>query len=392
MPTEAFSDSPFIVNGKTINEAYKELLATNLDKHKAGLIAVGAVLENLRGTRRRFNYDTAAPSVDIVTKYSFSRTFVHDDWIDGESVVQAESSAAEDGFNDRFHKIESDLDALGLQVRTALQCIEEIRKSFIARTDEIRGELNYLNSLHDEEAPVWSGPVKIPRYDFDHSPPIRAHMPKNPVYKGISKIDGVDMAVWNSTDGMVMLPVVGDFNFGQIDHKKLEYREKIGGELASFLAENESEIAPSFRNGSMTKEKFVKSFGQKEIGGGLSIDELVSILPAGAKYETPAALLAAVTESQAAAMRSEPGAKEAVRKQMGLSLNTESLGKAAVEKLKGIDPQVAKVLESNDIKTVEDLAAKSPKEMEILLKRNNLNLSIGRITELQGRAGVLLRM
>lgn len=40
-------------------------------------------------------------------------SFAHQDWVDGEDVGQAEQTTGEDGFNTRFHRIESDLDALG---------------------------------------------------------------------------------------------------------------------------------------------------------------------------------------------------------------------------------------------------------------------------------------
>jgi hypothetical protein len=58
---------------------------------------------------------------------TYTRTFAHNDWIDGESIVQA---AGENGFNTRFHACEKEFDniagAFG-QVNTALKNLQQLR-------------------------------------------------------------------------------------------------------------------------------------------------------------------------------------------------------------------------------------------------------------------------
>lgn len=67
---------------------------------------------------------------------SFSRTFQHEDWVDNQDRVQA---AGENGFNQRFHTLEADLDSVSdvfEQVETALNSLgaeppaQELRATF----------------------------------------------------------------------------------------------------------------------------------------------------------------------------------------------------------------------------------------------------------------------
>jgi hypothetical protein len=71
-----------------------------------------------------------------VFSLNFSRTFQHEDWVDNQDRVQA---AGENGFNQRFHTLEADLDTMSdvvEQVETALNSLgtappaEELRATF----------------------------------------------------------------------------------------------------------------------------------------------------------------------------------------------------------------------------------------------------------------------
>ena len=78
---------------------------------------------------------------------SFNRSFQHVDWIDGESVVQAEQTPGEDGFNRRFHRIESDFDALGTDVDKAFDCLAALRAKTATLLGEIEDEFNHVHQL-----------------------------------------------------------------------------------------------------------------------------------------------------------------------------------------------------------------------------------------------------
>src|SRR5687767_2362392 len=74
--------------------------------------------------------------------YTFTRTFEHVDWVDFESLVQAGKTPEESGINDRFHRIEADLDALGDNVRRAFVCLEALRAQLRVCLNEIVTVLN----------------------------------------------------------------------------------------------------------------------------------------------------------------------------------------------------------------------------------------------------------
>ncbi|PSB46486.1 hypothetical protein C7B80_12930 [Cyanosarcina cf. burmensis CCALA 770] len=96
----------------------------------------------------KFNQDFPAVDVDAISK--FTRSFIHIDWVDGESLVQAQETPTEEGFNARFHKIEKDLDALGNDVKQAFSDINQMRSSLFALLNEIQVEFNRLREVTAE--------------------------------------------------------------------------------------------------------------------------------------------------------------------------------------------------------------------------------------------------
>jgi hypothetical protein len=85
------------------------------------------------------------PQVDANATYNFVRRFIHEDWIDGESLVQATKTPEEAGFNERFHNIERDLDSLGDNVQRAFQSIAALRAQLRVCLNEIVVAMNAGN-------------------------------------------------------------------------------------------------------------------------------------------------------------------------------------------------------------------------------------------------------
>ena len=81
-------------------------------------------------------------STDPGCAYTFIRTFEHVNWLDFESLVQAGKTPEESGINERFHRIEADLDALGDNVRRAFVCLETMRAQLRICLNEIVTVLN----------------------------------------------------------------------------------------------------------------------------------------------------------------------------------------------------------------------------------------------------------
>jgi hypothetical protein len=142
MPT----DTRLISDDLSFAKAFEILEQSNLTQVEINSLVWGLLGEALGKSKRVFNYtktfEPSAPACEV----GFARSFVHTDWIDGESVVQAEHNSIEEGFNSRFHKIEDDLDALSTDSAKALRCIGDMRAELAALLTEIRTEINRINA------------------------------------------------------------------------------------------------------------------------------------------------------------------------------------------------------------------------------------------------------
>lgn len=141
MPTNTM----LIADNLSFAEAFKILEEKNLNQVEINSLIWGVLGETLGKSKRVFNFSKAFAAAEPACVASFARSFVHEDWIDGESVVQAGHSSIEEGFNSRFHKIEDDLDALAADVVTAMGCVGDMRQELAARLSEIRTEINRIN-------------------------------------------------------------------------------------------------------------------------------------------------------------------------------------------------------------------------------------------------------
>lgn len=145
-------------------------LATDLNMTTVQTLDMLSGALALARTRRRRNFRYSDPVEEAAPAHwqsAFQRTFQHDDWFDGESVVQAEESAMELGFNARFHRIEADLDALGADVNRVYLALAEQRAEVSRALDEVKLELNRLNEdvfecCEEEDGPPVYTPVPTP--------------------------------------------------------------------------------------------------------------------------------------------------------------------------------------------------------------------------------------
>jgi len=95
-----------------------------------------------------FSYKIPVPTTDANCKSTFTRTFVHTDWVDGQDVVEA---ASDGGFNVRLHKIEADLDALSGNLATAFNCINLLRSQVCEVLSEISSLLTPAKTTKDSK-------------------------------------------------------------------------------------------------------------------------------------------------------------------------------------------------------------------------------------------------
>ena len=83
---------------------------------------------------------------------TFQRQFVHPDFIDGVTVVQAGATPEEIGLNQRFHTIETDLDHVADDLHTASNCIAELRRELFGMAQELQAKITEIDTLLDGKA------------------------------------------------------------------------------------------------------------------------------------------------------------------------------------------------------------------------------------------------
>lgn len=112
-----------------------------------------------------FVFQTPVPQEAPNCRLTFQRGFFHPDFIDGVTVVQAGATPEEIGFNKRFHTIEDDLDDIAVDLRTASNCMAELRLELFGIVQELQAKITEIDGRLDViEKPKDSKEVK----DKDH--------------------------------------------------------------------------------------------------------------------------------------------------------------------------------------------------------------------------------
>jgi hypothetical protein len=162
---------------------FAKLDTYNLTDAQKGVLATSIVLQQIGSAKRTFSYSHPLAAADNSCAPVFARSFVHADWQDGEDVVSAEGSNGDEGFNTRFHKIEADLDALSTDTAKTFECMAELRSDLATLLEEVRLELNRINTDIHKLKPSTGGDVTLPPVTFPGDvffPPISVH-PRPPI-------------------------------------------------------------------------------------------------------------------------------------------------------------------------------------------------------------------
>src|SRR5688572_21823020 len=344
----------------TINQVVDTLGKAGLSTHDK-LVIAGQWLSAQGGDARRvFSYATPLAAAETACAPTFVRGFAHLDWIDGESVVQADATSVEDGFNKRFHAIEADLDALGRDAAKSFQCLAELRASLKELLDEVRTELNRLN------ADVYECCKKHDRPDRLTFPaPNRSGLLTATAFLGKVDVLGKPMQLWQTEAGTLLLPnqptaIVGDpWN---------DTRVIRSAELARTVAENREIEALFDDNQAVTKEVLVAKAGDIISPNGMRVKDLVAIIPEGTRFATAADLVREVGEREAAALRTSGTAEAALANAFGLGTEIDALVAAPLERLGAIPVAARMAFIAAGITTLGTFAEKQPKELAAILK------------------------
>jgi hypothetical protein len=340
------------IGNLSVQDVYTTVVQKGLTESQANAFVGEWLLVNAGKAKRVFNYNQAFDAVDADCKSSFARGFVHQDWVDGESTVQASETPDEAGFNRRFHRIEADLDALGANVALAFACLADMRQQLKNCLEEIRVELNRINADLDPRGS--SGPVGI-------NPNLQAGS-----FLGKFKVNENDMQLWQTASGMVMLPDL------QVIAAPIwsDPRALRAAKLSRFVEEN-GQVRGTFPQ-AVNKKDFLAKFGNDKLEDGSSVRDLVSMLPDDGAYASLDAMGTDVMVREAAALRTTPGSKDAAALALGLSRESGKLDSASVDQFGALSTQTRGALARNGITTVGQFAALSAERVAEVLKKERV--------------------
>jgi hypothetical protein len=347
--------------GMTFDGIVNELTKT-MSKADA-LEMVGSILIQAGQTMgRTFSYGATFPKTDPGCGAKFARTLVHKDWKDGQDLVQAEESTGELGFNVRFHAVEADLDALGTDVKKAFSCQAEIRSSLADRLGEIKAELNRINQdLKQLQACCEQGERVQIKEPGDH-------------YVGRIEWFGTPMDAYNVGGQIVLFPPVPR---GPITNGSGDPRVKNVAELGKILTKNQKIKDFIKQHSPVSKNELVKEFGDLEAEGGLTLEDLVDILPDQGRYSTPESLLKAVAERQAAAIRTSGGGDQVIAAAFGGELPPgAAISGADVSFFQAVPPEQRAAMSAAGVKTIGALAKQTPQVLSANLKKAGVETSL----------------
>jgi hypothetical protein len=362
----------FIVKGTNVNGLFTHLRDVGVAEEAAGLLVSEWLAENLGKRRRSFQFRTDFPEQVAACNAVFQRTFAHTDWVDGESVVQAGETPTEEGFNKRFHALEADLDTVKGDLVRAFECLAEMRRTLRAMFNELVAEINTINGLLGETQPL---------------PPVST-FPGNVnqgTFAGTVKFGDKDMLLWNTNQGQFLLPktpeVVPDIR---------NPRFNSAGVLQGKFLEQPA-IAENFPEEVAVKD-LVEKFGNEVLIDGRTVAEVVKILPPDFTAPNLGELVNQVAEREAGAIRTEIGATEAIKNNLGISFEREAVATAPVENATFLPPTAGEALKDVGVVNIEKLAGSDPVEVHRQLTDAGVRVSPGEVARWQGIAKTLTRL
>lgn len=349
--------------GMTPETIYENLQKAGVNATDAGVLVSSWIFHNFGGGQRSFDYAQAFDATDADCVATFARGFHHADWVDGESVVQAQQTTGEEGFNDRFHKIEADIDALGAEVAKVFTCLAEVRQALHDRLGEIKAELNRIDAdIYNLQA---GGGIGFPRPLPLEAPRFQG-LAQSGNFLGATTLGGNPVTMWNTSQGVMVLPA---FNTQGIDPSNND-RVRAAAGLAQFVTEN-ADVAKMFTGQPVTKEQFIARFGNQVTSSGVTVGSVASILPAGASFTNANDLVTAVSNQQAAALRTTTGVAPVFANALGVSTGATA-GAASITKVGTIPSDAQAALSKAGIDTVDKLASADPKTVTDALAKGGV--------------------
>jgi len=369
-----------------VSELAEVLKATGaqISEAEAGLLISGFVFEQFGRTLRRFDYSQPFPAEVPACAPAFQRSFVHLDWTDGESVVQAGTTPTEAGFNQRFHQIEADLDALWENIRRSAGCLSDMRKELRTLLDEIRAEINQINSeIHELRAAVDrpSGPPSVPPF---------VELIDQNKFRGTVLIDNKPGSLWETPQGLLVLPPI---TAGPGRVLVSDPRVNDGSVLNRHFFERPP-IRERYRAdpNRLTKKDLILNFGDERVSDGRMLRELLEPLPDDTTFADLDSVVEVVARADADRLRLMPGGAEIITNSFNEGVNVTRVADAPLSEARFLAPPLREALVREGVTTVGRMSSLGTEGVMRIMRDANVALTEREAAEVAASAKFLVHL
>jgi hypothetical protein len=372
----ATSTNTLALGGQSPDAVYSALTAKGVSELDATKIVGDWIIQNIGGGTRTFGYSApVSPTESADCTPRFVRSFVHQDWVDGVSTVQAGLTTGEQGFNDRLHRVENDLDALSADIQRLFGCLGDLRAGVAQALAEVANELNRIDAdLGRWWKPTWETPATGTVLSG-------TTLPK---YVGTTKYFDQPVNVWQTAEGTVTLPAV---------EPPAPDGNPLVNEVSNFTGYVQSNpaVKAAFGAAGASVQTLINEFGQNTIdASGTTVAQALNVLPPTATYANPGALTDALAAGNAAVIRATGiGDATIATSFTELGSGVQTVSSTPVDRLANLPAGAATALASAGIHTVGALATASPTTVQQALTRAGLSVSLADSASMTGTAKTL---
>lgn len=213
------------------------------------------------------------------------------------------------------------------------------------------------------------------------------NLPAKRIGEGVFNNQRVEM--WNTSYGMLMTPLaVQDGQPGQFVDPRLE----LAGRMGAWVAANRGSLVEKLGADTFTKEQLVQSFGDSEIGSGVTVRDVLRDMPAATEFSNVDALTDRTAALQAEAIRKTGADTVAVVGAIGLNPGDTAPQDTSVDRFSVLNAQEKEALKGAGINTMSDLAQTPPDKLTTLLAGagNDGTAALDLAGRVKGMAGALV--
>jgi hypothetical protein len=356
--------SDFLIGGLSAETVYDKLTATGVSKYEANQLVGQWILEKGGVQQRVFDFTTPLAAVDPDCAATFTRSFQHIDWIDGESTVQAAQSVGEDGFNVRMHRIEADLDSVDADAATAIECLAELRAAVATLLGEVKLELNRINADLQRLAVAGGGETRAVI-------PGPSQILAGATFAGTGIVKGQHVQMWQTATGVIVMPspLTGGTD-PIVDPVAMK-----APQLALLFA-GQPALAKAVTGG-MAVADLVTRFGGLTSPAGLTFADLMATFPGSATFDTTQVVVGQLADHDAISIAAQ-GTRDAVfANTFATTGPLANPSAASVTDLTTIDAAAKSALLEAGITTVGALIEAGPVTFQQVLERNKITVAPG---------------